>query len=228
MNSNLTGPRRYCGWRILLWAVGVWSTFPTAAAISVEYQKDIRPILQQRCYACHSRLKQKSNLRLDAGALILKGGKEGAAVTPGDSAASLLLKRVSSADESERMPSEGRPLSAEQITLLKRWIDEGARYPREEPIPPLPGEHWAFQPVRRPLLPAVKNRLWSRNPIDRFVLAKLESRGWRPSPDAPPRALLRRTYLDLIGLPPTLAEQSAFLSAPDDTAFRRVIDDLLA
>src|SRR5262249_26897176 len=88
--------------------------------------------------------------------------------------------------------------------------------------------HWAFQPIRRPPIPKVKDMSWARNPIDQFLLAKLEEKGWRPSPPAPPRALLRRVYLDVTGLPPTLAEQDAFLANSSPEALRRVVDDLLS
>ncbi|GDY21991.1 hypothetical protein LBMAG56_33380 [Verrucomicrobiota bacterium] len=199
--------------------------FRTSAA---DYERDIKPLLQQRCYSCHSRLKQKGDLRLDAGVFIHKGGKHGPAVVPGKSAASHLLQRVLATDETERMPPEGKPLTPEQIELLKAWIDAGARFPSSEVAPSTPAEHWAFQPVRRPAVPAVKNSNWPRNPIDAFVLAKLEARGWSPAPAAAPRDLLRRLHLDLTGLPPTPAEQDAFAAEPTPAALDRVIDDLLA
>jgi hypothetical protein len=125
------------------------------------------------------------------------------------------------------MPLDEKPLSAEQIALLQAWIDQGAIYPKDEPVPPTPAEHWAFQPVRRPAVPAVKSKSWPRNSIDHFVLAKLEARGWTPAPAAEPRALLRRVYLDLTGLPPMLAEQEAFLKGPPEHALAKAIDDLL-
>ncbi len=199
----------------------------TSARAAADYERDIKPLLQQRCYSCHSRLKQKGELRLDAGALIHKGGKHGTAVVPGKSAASHLLQRVRATDETERMPPEGKPLTPDQIALLKAWIDAGARFPAGEVVPSTPVEHWSFQPVLRPAVPAVKNASWSRNPIDAFVLAKLEARGWSPAPAAAPRDLLRRLHLDLIGLPPTPAEQDAFAADPTPAALDRVIDDLL-
>src|SRR5262249_12144185 len=95
-------------------------------------------------------------------------------------------------------------------------------------IPPTPAEHWAFQPVRRPQVPAVKNKNWPRNAIDHFILAKLEANGWQPAPPAKPRVLLRRMHLDLTGLPPTLSEQDAFLKDPSPVALDKVSDALLA
>jgi hypothetical protein len=196
-------------------------------AATVDYVRDIKPLLEKRCYSCHSRLKQKSDLRVDAGALIHRGGKNGPIIIPGHAPQSELLKRVMASNEDERMPPEGKPLAAAEVDLLKNWIDAGAPYPKEEAIPPLPSEHWAFQPVRRPDLPAVKKAGWTRNPIDHFVLAKLEARGWEPAREAEPRSLLRRVYLDLIGLPPTPEEQNAFLRQPTAENLDRVIDELL-
>jgi hypothetical protein len=203
------------------------ATAQTARAAAPDYERDIRPILQQRCYSCHSRLKQKSELRLDAGILIHKGGKHGPAVASGQSTKSLLFQRIISTDEDERMPPEGKPLTPEQAAMLQRWIDGGATYPTNEVIPKTAAEHWAFQTIRPISLPAVKQKDWARNAIDAFVLAKLEQRDWKSAPVAPPEALLRRVYLDLTGLPPTLADQQRFLDAPSAEALDRVIDELL-
>jgi hypothetical protein len=186
----------------------------TRAWAPPDYEHDIKPILQQRCYSCHSRLKQKSELRLDAGALIHKGGKHGPVIVPGQAGQSPLLQKILSLEEDERMPPEGKPVPPEQVALLRRWIDDGARFPRDEVIPQTPAEHWAFQPVHPPPVPAVQEQRWVRNPIDAFVLAKLELRDWPPARPAEPRALLRRVYLDLTGLPPTPQEQERFLKSP--------------
>ena len=198
------------------------------AATAPDYERDIKPILQQRCYSCHSRLKQKSELRLDAGALIHKGGKHGPAIIVRQSAESPLLLRVLSMDEDERMPPEGKPLAPDQVILLRRWIDGGAGYPKDEIIPQTAAEHWAFQPVGPRPVPAVKNLNWPRNPIDAFVLAALDRRGWEPAPIADPGALLRRIYLDLTGAPPTPAEQDRFLESPSGGALDQVISELLS
>jgi len=204
------------------------------APAAVDYERDIKPLFHERCSACHSRLKQKGGLRLDAGALIHKGGKDGPAIVPGRSAESALLKRVLATDADERMPPEGKPLTSEEVALLGSWIDHGAPFPTNEIVPPTPSEHWAFQRVRRPAVPAVKRPDWPRNPIDHFILARLEARGWAPAPPATPRAWLRRVHLDLVGLPPTPAEVETFLrhgAARDrgsPTAASQVIDGLLS
>jgi hypothetical protein len=198
-----------------------------ATSTATDYERDIKPILRQRCYSCHSRLKQKAELRLDAGSLIHKGSKHGPVLVIGNSDTSPLIKRVLSNDEDERMPPEGKPLTAEQIDLLRRWIDQSAHFPKDEIVPQTPGEHWAFQPIRRPAVPNVKNKRWVRNPIDAFVLEKLEQRGWKPAPEAEPRALLRRVYLDLTGLPPSLAQHKLYFENAANERLDQVIDELL-
>jgi hypothetical protein len=168
--------------------------------VAVDYARDIKPLLKERCVSCHGSVKQKGDLRLDAGALIEK------------SVHADLITRVTSHDEDERMPPEGARLTESQIGVLKQWFAAGAPFPSDEMIPKKPSEHWSFQPVKRPKMPESA----SKHPIDAFVFGKHE-----PAPQAAPMALLRRVYLDLIGLPPTIAEQEKQSSL--DTA----IDDLL-
>ena len=174
--------------RLRIGLVLVAALFCGRAALgeAVDYVRDIRPILQQRCYACHSRNKQESQLRLDAGALVHKGGKHGPVLSPVGGVPGELVRRITATEADERMPKEGRPLDAEEIAKLRAWVASGAVFPKDEPIPVAPAEHWAFQPVRRPPVPSVKDHGWPRNPIDRFVLARLEDRGWKPAPVAAP------------------------------------------
>ena len=148
-------------------------------------------------------MKQKGDLRLDAGALIQKEVHHD------------LLERIASTDEDERMPPEGKRLSAEQIELLRQWIAEGAPFPKDEVIPKKPSEHWSFQPIQNPPLPASA----FVHPIDAFVSGQREA-----APQANPLALLRRVHLDLTGLPPTIQEQENFARSGD---LKVVIDDLL-
>ena len=202
-----------------------------ALGAAPDFTRDIRPIFDKRCGNCHSRLQQKGGLRLDAGLLVLQGGKKGAVITPGQPAASRLLARVTSAMDDERMPPEGAPLDPEQISLLTTWVQAGAPIPPQEVIPSSPADHWAFQPVQNPAPPVVRDAAWPRNAVDRFLLSGLEARGLSGARDASPAALLRRVTLDLIGLPPTPAEQQAFarlIEAEPATALDRVIDGLLA
>jgi uncharacterized protein DUF1553/uncharacterized protein DUF1549/cytochrome c len=195
---------------------------------AVDYASQVRPLLESKCYACHGPKIRTHGLRLDSRVAAFKGGDSGApAVVPGKSSASLLYRYVAGLDPDVKMPPAGPRLAAAEIDLLKRWIEEGAPWPEDAPpAQTVRGQnHWAFRPRQRPDPPGVKNTRWVRNPIDAFILTRLESKGWKPSPPATPRQLLRRVYLDLNGLPPTVAEQESFLKNPD---LDRVVDDLLA
>lgn len=198
------------------------------AADPVDYLRDIKPLLRSRCVTCHGPITQEAGLRVDAARLILKGSDEGPVALPGKSKESSLIARISSTDPDERMPPKGAALTPAEIATLAAWIDSGAPVPADEPMTPSPREHWSFQPLRPVPVPAVRDANWSRNPIDRFVLAKLEARGWTPSPDAEPAALMRRAYLDLHGLPPTPAEQEAFLATTDTDAYENLVTTLLS
>ena len=185
-----------------------WSPFTaavlmTTSAFAVDYMKDIKPLLKERCISCHGSVKQKGDLRLDAGALIDK------------SLHADLITRVTSHDEDERMPPEGARLTESQVETLKHWFAAGAPFPSDEVIPKKPSEHWSFQSVKRPPVPESA----SKHPIDAFVFGKHE-----PPPQAEPMALLRRIHLDLTGLPPTIAEQDHFAKS---SGLNTVIDDLL-
>ncbi len=194
----------------------------------VDYRREVKPLLERRCYPCHSRLKQKGDLRLDAGILVHRGGRHGSVLERDAAGISRLIQKVTSTDPEVRMPLDERPLTPEEITLLRRWIESDAPFPKDEPVRIAPGDHWAFQPVRRPSPPTVATPGWARNPIDAFVLAQCEAHGLKPAPEAGFAALLRRVHLDLTGLPPTPAEQETFLRDPSDAALDRVIEELLA
>jgi len=194
----------------------------SATEKAVDFDRQIRPILSDKCFACHGPDAQarQANLRLDTkeGAFADRGGYR--VVVPGNSAASKLYQKISSPDQSFRMPpvSSGRTLTAQQIELIRRWIDEGA-----------PWEvHWAYVPPNRPPAPNVKEQSWVRNPIDSFVLERLEREGLKPSPEANKITLLRRLTFDLTGLPPTLAEVDAFLADRSPDAYEKKVDQLLA
>jgi hypothetical protein len=194
----------------------------------VDYATQIKPILSARCYSCHSALRQKSGLRLDTAAMLIKGGDSGSAIEPGKSADSLVVQYITG-EGGIRMPPEddGAPLKDDQIALLKKWIDEGARAP-DEPTPPDPRDHWAYRPPVRPEPPVAKNPAWVRNPIDAFLAADHESHGLSPIAPAEKSVLLRRVYLDLVGLPPTRDELAAFLADESPDAYEKVVDRLLA
>jgi hypothetical protein len=196
----------------------------------VDYVREVKPILAQRCYACHGALKQRAGLRLDTAASIRQGGDHGPAVVAGNSAGSVLVQRITGAGKSGRMPpaSEGEPLTGQQIGRIRAWIDQGAVGPADEKPETDPKDHWAFRTPVRPALPAVRNSAWVRNAIDAFIAAEQEKRGLVPQPAADRRLLLRRVYVDLIGLPPTRAEQAAFLADPAPDAYEKVVERLLA
>ena len=194
-----------------------------SGAAPVDFPREVRPLLVKRCLACHDAEHAKGGLRLDSREAALKGGKsKRPTLTPGTPAKSELVRRITSHDPDELMPPKGGALTSAQVALLTRWIAEGANWPADSAA-----KHWAFVPPVRPPVPAVKNQSWPRNAIDHFILAKLEERGWQPSASAEKRVLLRRAFLDLTGLPPSLAEQDKFLADNSPDAFARLVDDLL-
>lgn len=191
-------------------------------AQSVDFRRDVRPILSKRCFACHGpdEHARKANLRLDteAGATAERDGER--ALVGGDAARSLLYARIIAEDASERMPpaSVGEKLSFEETELIRRWIAAGGKWE----------EHWSFVAPRRPSPPETRNGEWTRRPLDAFVLAGLENAGLSPSPEADRRTLLRRVSLDLTGIPPTIADADAFAADPSPDAYERAVDRLLA
>lgn len=201
--------------------VGAIVVAQDAASQEVRFNRDVRPVLSDKCFRCHGpdAAQRKADLRLDRreDAIAVRG--DSAAIAPGKPGESELLRRITSADADERMPpaDSGVTLTASEIELLRRWIRQGAEYQA----------HWSFVPPRSPLLPNVRQQEWPRNPIDRFVLAELERHDLRPSPEASRETLLRRVTLDLTGLPPTLDEIDAFLADDSPRAYENVVDRLL-
>jgi len=200
------------------------------AAAPVDYIREVKPLLTARCYGCHGGLQQKGGLRLDTVKLLQKGGKSGAAVVPGSANDSLLITRVTAPQGTPRMPppSQGEALSEKEIALLRAWIDQGAAGPADEKPEADAKDHWAFRPPVRPAVPRLKDSTRGGNPIDAFLAAEWEKRGLTPQPAADKRVLLRRVYLDLIGLPPTAEELEAFVADTAPQAYEQVVDKLLA
>ncbi len=200
------------------------------------FEKQVRPILADHCFSCHGEKKQKGGLRLDSRAALLRGGDDGPVVTPGDPEKSTLV-RVVRHDGDLKMPPKGK-LPDPAVAALTQWVKMGAPWPEAsrpaasavaaDPIAEARRSHWAFQPVRRPSPPAVKNPAWVQTPVDRFVLARLEAEGMQPSPPADRHTLIRRATFDLLGLPPTPEEVAAFEADSSPDAFARVVDRLLA
>ena len=202
-------------------------TAPAQQAAPVDnaanFQKTVRPILQERCFACHGALKQEAGLRLDTVAAMFVGGASGPVVVPGDAASSELIRRVTSSDAAVRMPPEGRPLTSEQSATISAWISAGARPPSVDQPEPDPRQHWAFKAPVRPVVPE-----GSPHPIDAFLQAGLDAAGIQPQPAADRSILLRRATLDLLGVPPTPAELEQFLADASPDAFSKVLDRLLS
>jgi hypothetical protein len=195
-----------------------------AASVHVDFNRDIRPLLAERCFACHGEQKREGGLRLSNRRDAFTPGDSGtAAIKPSDSAGSLLIERVT-ADADSRMPPQGELLSAGQIELLRRWIEQGAKWPDETG----PVRHWAYIQPQRPPLPSVRQTDWPLGPIDCFILARLEREGLHPSPPASRAALARRLSLDLRGLPPSPAEVEAFVADTSADAYERLVDRWLA
>jgi hypothetical protein len=196
----------------------VWPPTRVVGDDAVDFNRDIRPILSDKCLYCHGQdaNHRQADLRLDERASALAAG----VIVPGDSEGSELLRRVLTEDPDELMPppDSNRQLAPEQKQLLRRWIDQGAPY----------ATHWAYATPQRPALPEIADRRWVRSPLDHFVLAQLEAAGLTPAPQADRATLLKRISVDLIGLPPTDAEISAFLADTDPLAYERQVERLLA
>ena len=189
---------------------------------TVDYNRDVRPILAENCYRCHGidEAQRKAGLRLDQKQTAfgtLRGGAH--AIVPGDPGGSALVHRITSRDTGEVMPppDSGKMLSAEQMETLRAWIEQGAPWE----------QHWAYTVPRRPPLPVVQREDWSRSAIDRFIFARLQKEGLAPSPEADRVTLLRRLSLDLLGLPPKSEDVDAFLADRSEDAYRKQVDRLL-
>ncbi len=193
---------------------------------SVDFAADIKPILVANCIECHGLKKREGGLRLTRGKDLVNLNDSGEpAVTARQPAKSELIRRITLANnDDERMPPEGKRLSTQQIALLTAWIKQGAHWPESEAVRPI---HWSYIKPTRSSLPAVKQQEWIQNAIDAFVLARLEKEGLQPSPKAAKARLIRRVYLDLIGLPPSIQEVNAFLKDERPGAYEAVVDRLL-
>ena len=220
---------------------------PSLAAEPIRFDVDIRPLFTAHCVKCHGPARQEGGLRFDLRSAALRGGDGGPLLVPGKPAESEFLRRVTSADEAERMPPEGGRLTADEIDVLRRWIETGAVWPENEADraavrdPRL--DHWVWKPIVRPSVPAVAGTSELRNEIDHFIAAKLVEKQLTMSPEADARTLIRRLSFDLTGLPPTPEEVQAFVShyaaaaaLPRDhdsgkageTAYEALVDRLLA
>ncbi len=225
-------------WRVAAFMAGSPALSQAADPAGSEFfEQKIRPILVENCYKCHSpeAEKVKGGFLLDTREHLLKGGDTGPAVVPGEPDKSLLIKAVRYTDENLQMPPKGKKLSPEQIADLEAWVKMGAPDPRvakvnegTETIAIKARTHWAFQPLKQPAIPKVRNRRWVKTPVDAFILARLEDKGLVPSPQADRRTLIRRATFDLLGLPPNPEEVADFIVDKSPEAFAKVIERLLA
>jgi hypothetical protein len=194
----------------------------------IDYSTEVKPIINKRCIACHGGVKQNGGFSLlfrqDALDTVESGKR---AIVPGDPGHSEMIRRLTLDDPEERMPYKEEPLSGEEIGILTKWIEQGAEW----------GDHWAYVPPQPVAIPSSRNLLsafgaeeeeWVKNDIDHFILQKLEDQKLKPSPETDKATLIRRIYLDLIGIPPMQEEANAFITSSEPDAYEKVVDDLLA
>ncbi|MGE0609400.1 MAG: PSD1 and planctomycete cytochrome C domain-containing protein [Pirellulales bacterium] len=202
---------------------------PPAADRKIDFVADVQPLFSRLCHDCHGPDQQESGLRLDVRSAAMRGGLSGAVIVPGRAAESRLLQVVAGLEEDLAMPPEGDPFTAEQIGILRAWIEQGAAWPDEaagsEPENPA---WWAFRAPQPPEIPHTANTNWPLGDLDRFVLARLESAGLSPSPAADRRTIIRRLSFDLCGLPPTPEETAAFVADERSDAYEQLVERLLA
>ena len=185
----------------------------------VVFSRDIRPIFNQNCVSCHGGVRQRNDVSFIYRDEALGVGKSGhRTIIPGDPNASELMARLAANDSEERMPYHAPALTKQQVELIRKWIKQGAPW----------DDYWAFVPPKPQPLPGVQRANWARQPWDRFILARLEKEGLQPSSQADKAALLRRVSFDLTGLPPTTAEEQAFLADASPDAYEKQVDRLLA
>lgn len=223
-------------WSLLGWSFAAAAETASARPVTPQeaafFEKRIRPLLVEHCVGCHGPKKEKAGLRLDSQASLLKGTDLGPVVKSGDPEHSALIQAVRYEGPTKKMPPKGK-LKPAAIEALTAWVKMGVPWPQAsagigDTNPDAWKRHWAYQPVRNPALPPVKDKGWPRTSIDHFLLAKLEEKDLAPSPAADKRTLLRRAMFDLIGLPPTPEEIAAFEADLSPNAFANVVDHLLA
>jgi hypothetical protein len=232
---------------LTVWLVLGVASNATAADAPVSFAKEILPVFEKSCWNCHGASVQLSKLDLRSRDSALKGGDHGAVIVPGNAEKSKLYRLVAGL-EKPAMPMDGR-LTAQQVAAFKQWIDQGAAWDAaasaaaatasatpgaaavagaERPFPPEARNYWAFRKPVRPVVPETSNERMNRNPVDAFLMKAMEAKGLKPAPQADPRTLVRRAYLDLTGLPPTPAEAAEFVNDKSPDAWEKLIDRLLA
>lgn len=211
----------------------------TSGFDETRFEKEVWPLLQAKCLKCHGETKPKGGYRLDYRDGLIKGGESGPSVKPGKAGESLFIKVIEYGGDIQ-MPPSGK-LADKEVALLRSWVDGGLPWKKgigadptkvvqheEKPKRIEAKDYWAYQPVKRPPVPAVKDKAWVRTPIDSFILATLESKGIKPAPVSDRVSFIRRITYDLTGLPPTPAEVDAFVQDSTERAYETLVDRLLA
>ena len=204
-------------------------TNETGAAGTVDFEREILPVLAEHCFDCHGPDVQEARLRMDARTIVFRGGTHGPTIVPGKPDVSFLVRRLLTTDAATRMPLESDPLSNEEIGLIRTWIEQGADWPDGVGADAVAVDrHWAYVKPQRSPVPKVANRSWPRNAVDGFTLARLEQEKLSPAHLAAKERLIRRVTLDLVGTPPQLDEVDAFLKDDSPLAYEKLVDRLLA
>jgi mono/diheme cytochrome c family protein len=193
----------------------------------VDFERDVLPVLKQRCFECHGGDSKEAGLTLDQAEAAMQGGDSGKSIIPGNSAGSRIIDYVSGTNPDHVMPPEGDRLTEKEIGLLRQWIDNGAKWPDSYSTSNNKNTHWAYQPLSEVIPPLIGNSSRVINPIDQFVISKLESKGLELSPEANRATLIRRLSLDLLGLLPSVAEVDAFVNDPNSAAYENLLERLL-
>ncbi len=238
---NYLKPGKLAGWPSIVVCLAVLSrSSPIVAADEKAkfFQDKVFPILESRCFECHGDGDVEAELHLTSRKAILQGGESGAAMVPGDPDRSLIIQAMRY--ESFQMPPRNK-MPDEEIAIIAKWIQDGAEWPEEMestvevtksefPMAERIASHWAWKKIESPAIPEVKDTTWPSSNIDRFLLAKMEAEGLAPARDADRRAIIRRLYADLTGLPPSIEQQEQFFNDPAETsvAMEKVVDQLLA
>lgn len=197
------------------------------------FEKRVRPVLAEHCFKCHGPTKQMAGLRLDTAEGVRKGSDSGPVLVAGQPEKSSLIRAVRQDGDLKMPPKE--KLTPEKVAALASWVQSGAVWPREKgradsqnDMQAVRKSHWAFQPIKNPAIPTVRETAWPVNSVDHFILAGLEAKGQRPSASVDRRTLIRRVTFDLLGLPPTPEEVEAFVANPRSDAYEHLVKRLLA
>ena len=218
--------RSYLLTPILLLTVSIQA----AGASQDLFTEAVAPIFERHCLGCHSESKRKGKLSMASRAALLKGGRKGAVIVPGDPGASRLLELVAAKDDKVRMPKKRKPLPAAEVETLRRWIEEGAPWPDGRELAETKDvgfDWWSFKRLERPAVPPLEGEAWARNPVDAFIFTRLSSKGLKPAAQAGRLTLIRRLSYDLTGLPPTPGEIDRFLADKSPRAYEELVDRLL-